>query len=60
MENTVKQPNNKQKTNNVKVKVQREFIGSQSLTEAFIPVIYEDIHRKLIDSRTIDNEGGTI
>ena len=60
MENTGKHSDNKLKTNNVKVNIKREFIGSQSLAEAFIPVIYEDIHRKLMDSRTIDNESDTI
>lgn len=60
MENTGKHPDSKLKTSNVKVNVYREFIGSQSFTEAFIPVIYEDIHRKLMDSHTIDNKGGTI
>ena len=41
--------------NPIIVVVQREFVGNQSLLEAFIPVIYEDIRRKLETNRTIDN-----
>ncbi len=41
--------------NPITVVVQREFVGNQSLLEAFIPVVYEDIRRKLEANRTIDN-----
>jgi len=38
----------------VKVIVEREFIGDKTLTEAFIPVIYEDLRRKAEQARTFD------
>lgn len=41
--------------NPITVVVQREFVGNKSLLEVFIPVIYEDIRRKLETNRTIDN-----
>ncbi len=37
----------------VKILVTSEFIGTQSLTEAFIPIIYEDLRRK---ADTFDRE----
>lgn len=39
----------------VTVIIQHEFVSTQSLLEAFIPVIYEDIRRKLETGHTIDN-----
>ena len=59
MENTQIYSQKESKSNKVKINIQRKFIGLQSLTDVFIPVIYEDICRKLEDSRTIDNKGGT-
>lgn len=59
MENTQIRPKKERKNDKVEINVQREFVGSQTLTDVFIPVIYEDMRRTLMDSRTIDNKDGT-
>ena len=40
----------------VKMIVRREFVGTKSLTEAFIPIICDDIHKQMEQARTIDSE----
>ena len=39
--------------------VSREYVGTQTLAEAFVPVIYADIKKNLDDSGTFDSEGLT-
>ena len=39
----------------VRIIVRREFVGTQTLTEAFIPVIYDDI-RSQVEADTFDRE----
>ncbi len=39
----------------VKWIVTREFVGDKTLAEAFIPVITEDLRRKVGEIRTFDN-----
>lgn len=46
--------------NNAVINIKREFIGSKSFIEVFIPVICEDIRKKLANNRTIDNENSII
>lgn len=41
----------------VQMIVNREYVGTQTITEAFIPIISEDIRRKIAESDTFDNEG---
>ncbi len=55
MENARKYPDSRRKSKEVEIIVQRAFIGSQSLVEAFIPVICEDIRKKIKDNHTLDN-----
>lgn len=45
----------------VQVSVTHEFVGIQSLAQAFTPVIYEDIRKQVeeIQNRTLDNEVGS-
>ena len=38
----------------VKIIVQHEFVGEKSLSDAFVPVIVEDLRRKLEPARTLD------
>lgn len=38
----------------VQIIVKREFVGEKSLTDVFIPVIYEDIRKKLETGDTFD------
>ena len=42
--------------NGVKIIVDREFIGEQSLSEVFIPILYDDLRKTLEDNRTLDND----
>ena len=35
----------------------RKRIGTQTVTEAFIPIISEDIRKKIAEGDTFDNEG---
>jgi len=39
----------------VKVIVERDFIGGKALTDAFIPVITEDLKKRAEQSRTFDS-----
>ena len=35
----------------------RGYVGTQTVTEAFIPIISEDIRKKIAEGDTFDNEG---
>ena len=41
----------------VQVIISREYVGTQNVAEAFIPIISEDIRRKMAKDDTFDNEG---
>lgn len=41
----------------VQMVISREYVGTQTVAEAFIPIISEDIRRKIAESDTFDNEG---
>ena len=41
----------------VQVIISREYVGTQTITEAFIPIISEDIRREIAKDDTFDNEG---
>ena len=41
----------------VQVIISREYVGTQTVTEAFIPIISEDIRRETAKDDTFDNEG---
>mgnify|MGYP006964298830 FL=1 len=41
----------------VQVIVSREYVGTQTVAEAFIPIISEDIPRKIAEGDTFDNGG---
>ena len=41
----------------VQMIISREYIGTQTVAEAFIPIISEDIRRRIAESDTFDNEG---
>ena len=40
----------------VQVIISREYVGTQTVAEAFIPIISEDIRRKIAQDGTFDNE----
>ncbi len=40
----------------VQMIVSREYVGTQTVAEAFIPIISEDIRRKIAENDTLDNE----
>ncbi len=40
----------------VQMIVSREYVGTQTIAEAFIPIISEDIRRKIAEDDTFDNE----
>ena len=40
----------------VQVIISREYVGTQTVAEAFIPIISEDIRRKIAENDTFDNE----
>lgn len=40
----------------VRVIVNREFVGTQTIPEAFIPIIYEDIRKSAAKADTLDTE----
>ena len=56
-----KKANKKRKRIVVKAPVQmvisREYVGTQTVAEAFIPIISEDIRKKIAEGGTFDNEG---
>ncbi|MEY8335611.1 stage II sporulation protein R [Lachnospiraceae bacterium 47-T17] len=39
----------------VQMIVSREYVGTQTVAEAFIPIISEDIRRKIAEDDTFDN-----
>jgi hypothetical protein len=41
----------------VQMIISREYVGTQTVTEAFIPIIFEDIRKKIAEDDTFDNEG---
>ena len=41
----------------VQMIVSREYVGTQTVAEAFIPIISEDIRRKIAEGDTFDNDG---
>lgn len=41
----------------VQMIISREYVGTQIVTEVFIPIISEDIRRKIAEDDTFDNEG---
>ena len=41
----------------VQMIISREYVGTQTVSEAFIPIISEDIRRKIAEDDTFDNEG---
>ena len=41
----------------VQMIVRREYVGTQTVAEAFIPIISEDIRRKIDEGDTFVNEG---
>ncbi len=43
----------------VQMIISREYVGTQTMTEAFVPVIYEDIKKNLDNSGTFDSGGLT-
>lgn len=38
----------------VRVVINREFVGTQTIPEAFIPIIYEDIRKSAAQADTLD------
>ena len=40
----------------VQVIISREYVGTQTVAEAFIPIISEDIRREIAKDDTFDNE----
>ncbi len=40
----------------VQMIVSREYVGTQTVAEAFIPIIFEDIRRTIAENDTLDNE----
>lgn len=43
----------------IQMVVKHEFVGTQTVIDAFIPIIYEDIHRMVIEADTLDTGGLT-
>lgn len=41
----------------VQMIISREYVGTQTVTEAFIPIISEDIRKKIAEGDTFDNAG---
>ena len=41
----------------VQMIVRHEFVGTKTVTDAFIPIIYEDIHKTVSGADTLDTEG---
>jgi hypothetical protein len=60
MNTTIEKPTRKPRAAKpVTVIVEREFVGDKSITEALLPVIFEDLRRHLEDNRTLDNSPDT-
>lgn len=43
----------------VQVIVCHEFVGTKTVTDAFIPIIYEDIHKAVSGADTLDTGGAS-
>ena len=41
----------------VQMIISREYVGTQTVAEVFIPIISEDIRRKIAEGDIFDNEG---
>jgi len=41
----------------VQMIVSREYVGTQTVAEAFIPIISEDIRKSITENDTFDNDG---
>lgn len=41
----------------VRMIISREYVGTQTVAEAFIPIISEDIRKSIAENDTFDNEG---
>ena len=41
----------------VQMVVRHEFVGTQTIADAFIPIIYEDIRREITETDTFDTAG---
>ncbi|GFI43772.1 stage II sporulation protein R [Lachnospiraceae bacterium] len=41
----------------VQVIISREYVGTQTVAEAFIPIISEDIRKSIAENDTFDNGG---
>lgn len=41
----------------VQMIVRHEFVGTKTVTDAFIPIIYEDIRKAVSEADTLDTEG---
>ena len=41
----------------VQMIISREYVGTQTVAEAFIPIISEDIRKSIAGNGTFDNEG---
>ena len=41
----------------VQMIISREYVGTQTVAEVFIPIISEDIRRKIAEGDTFDNGG---
>ena len=41
----------------VQVIISREYVGTQTVAEAFIPIISEDIRKSITGNDTFDNDG---
>lgn len=41
----------------VQMIVRHEFVGTKTVTDAFIPIIYEDIHKTVSEADTLDIGG---
>jgi hypothetical protein len=55
MNTTLEKPTRKPRTSPpVTVIVEREFMGDKTLTEALLPVIFEDLRKQIEGNRTLD------
>ena len=58
-EKTAKQSRKPRMPTPVRLIVEREFVGEKTVTEAMIPVLFEDLKRKANEIRTFDKSGDT-
>ena len=55
MKNTDKTATKERRRTPVTVIVEREFIGTKSISEAFIPIIFDDIRKAAEKTHTLDS-----